>query len=203
MLKSVIAVGALVGLVACSDQGGQQSAPKPPEPSAPAAVSAPQASAAPEVAAASTGLADGELELPADYKSWPTFLSGIQKAETKQIRDIYLNSVAEGADAAPLPDGSLLVMEIYSVKTDEAGAATTDADGNMEKAGLSKIFVMGKNAGWGAGLPEGLANGSWVYAAYEADGSAATVDYNACRACHAPLGAQDYVHRYEEYLGQR
>ncbi len=202
MWKSVIAAGAVLSLAACSDSGGSNPPTSAPEPEAPAPVSAAQGEE-PEVGAAAAGPADGEVELPADYKSWSVFLSGIQKAETKQIRDIYLNAQAESASAAPLPDGSVLVMEIYSVETDDAGEAVLGEDGQMQKKALSKVFVMEKNAGWGGGQPEGLANGNWVYAAYEGNGAPAQVEYNACRACHAPLVDQDYVHRYPEYLGQR
>jgi len=205
MWKSVIAIGALVSFAACSEQAGSESAAAQTEPEAPAPVAAqqPEPEPAPEVAAAASGPVDGELQFPAEYKSWSVFLSNIQKADTQQIREIYLNPAAEAASGAPLPNGSVLVMEIYTVETDDAGAAVTDADGNLQKKELSKVFVMEKGEGWGAGVPDGLANGNWVYAAYEADGSKAEVEYNACRACHAPLTDQDYVHRYTEYLEQR
>ncbi len=34
---------------------------------------------------------DGEIALPADYASWPKFLSGVQREDTKQIRELYVN----------------------------------------------------------------------------------------------------------------
>jgi hypothetical protein len=37
---------------------------------------------------------DGELAVPADYKSWPKFLSAVQRPDAKQVREIYMNPVA-------------------------------------------------------------------------------------------------------------
>lgn len=38
---------------------------------------------------------DGDLKLPADYKSWPVYLLDVQRPELKQIRDIYINGSFE------------------------------------------------------------------------------------------------------------
>lgn len=203
MWRSMVTVGALVAMIGCSDQNAGSSAAAEKPPAEPAPVETSSAPKPPAAAAASDAPTDGELPLPSDYKQWSVFLDGIQKAETKQIRDIYINSAAEAVTpGAELPAGSVLVMEIYGVEQDADGNAVTDADGNMKKASLSKVFVMGKNPGWGGNVA-GPPNGEWIYAAYEADGAAATADYNACRACHAPLVNADYVHRLDEYLEKR
>jgi hypothetical protein len=39
-------------------------------------------------------------------------------------------------------NGTLMVMELY--------AAKANADGRLVKDKLIKVFIMGKNAGWGA-----------------------------------------------------
>lgn len=154
------------------------------------------------IGAAAAAPEDGTLKFPGDYKKWATFLPSVDRKDTKQVRDIYLNKVAQGASAGkPLPDGSVLVMEIYNAKLDASGAPALDAKGKLEKSGLSKIFVMEKNGGWGqtAAIP----NGSWVYAAFEPDGTPAKVDYATCRACHVPSADKDFVPRLDEYLAQR
>ncbi len=88
-------------------------------------------------------------------------------------------------------------MEIY--KGDAAN------DGKLEKGELAKIFVMGKNPGWGAAVsPAELRTGDWIYSAYKADGQTPSGDDIAqCRACHLPLAKQDFVHRYDEYFDRR
>ena len=163
MWKPVVCVTALAAAMICTEVLGQTAAPK-----------------------------DGELPLP-DYKSWDVFLKDVQKPDTKQIRDIYINAVGAGVDAgSPLPDGSSLVMEIY---------AATEADGGLAKGDLSKVFVMTKQAGWGGN--SAIPNGGWVYGAFEADGSAAQVDYNTCRSCHVPVAADDFVHKLGDYIAAR
>ena len=202
-LSPWIAVAALLVWTACSDS---QSTPTPPsaeESAPPAAVnSAPPSMSPTDATSANATPADGELDFPSGYTSWPVFLQGIQKPDTKQIRDIYLNATAQGvSEGSAMPDGSVLVMEIYGARTDDAGEPILDDAGSLQKGALSKIFVMAKNPGWGGNAQ--VPNGAWVYGAFEPNADLAQVDYNACRACHLPLTDQDFVHRLDEYLAQR
>ena len=142
---------------------------------------------------------DGDLPLPAHYQRWPRFVQHINK--TNQVRDIYINCIgASSIKGEPLANGSKFVMEIYSAKKDAAGEPVKDDNGNLVKGDLAKIFVMGKDEGWGADAPESLNNGNWIYSAYNGDGSKAKVQYNACRACHLPLADDDYVFHYNRYF---
>ncbi len=60
---------------------------------------------------------DGELALPADYKSWPKFLSDVQRPDAKQVREIYVNPVgAKATPGKPFPEGTIFVMENFAVK---------------------------------------------------------------------------------------
>ncbi len=139
---------------------------------------------------------DGELAIPADYKSWPKFLSAVQRPDAKQVREIYMNPAAAQAKAGqPFPDGTVFVMENYGV--------LESTDGKLMKADLLRVFVMGKNPGWGQATPEAMRNGSWVYASYLASGAKGPEDTNTCRACHLPLAAKDFVHRYDEHFAQK
>lgn len=147
---------------------------------------------------------DGELPVPADYKTWPKFLSAVQRPDAKQVREIYMNPAARaGTAAAGFPDGTVFVMENFAAKVDASGALVVGADGKLVKGELLRVFVMGKNAGWGASAPEGLRTGDWIYAAYLPSGAKAPDPLAPCRACHLPLGAsKDYIHRYDEYFGK-
>ena len=151
-------------------------------------------------------LKDGELAVPAGYKSWPVFLAGVQRPEVKQIRDLYINPTGAAATVgSAFANGTISLMEIYSAKLDAKGDPTKGSDGRMVKDQLLKVFVMGKGAGWGESAPVGLANGDWIYSAFMADGITVAPDPIAsCRACHLPLGAaKDFVHRYDEYFQLR
>lgn len=141
-------------------------------------------------------LKDGELPLPADYKTWPRFLVGVPRPDTNQIRDIFINPVgAKVHHGEPFPYGTVMVMEIYR--------AHAGANGKLEKDELAKVFVMGKGLGWGQNVPDQFKTGEWVYAAYDPSGKPLAEDFTKCRACHAPLAQQDFVHRYEEYFRSR
>lgn len=168
-----------LGLSACSSMNSTQSAATPPP-------------------------RDGELAMPANYSSWPAFKLGIQKKEAKQIRDIYVNMVGSQAQAdGAFPNGTEFVMEIYSVKLNADGTPLLDAAGRMSKDTLSKVFLMAKGPGWGAGVPAALKNGDWIYTAYEGNGTRGAADQSSCRACHLPLADKDFVFHYDAYFQQR
>lgn len=146
---------------------------------------------------------DGSLALPGDYRSWPKFLSEVQREDAKQVRDIYVSPAGAGAcPVSAFPNGTTMVMELYKARLD-GEALTKGPNGKLVKGDLAKIFVMGKNEGWGQDHPDNLKNGNWVYAAYGPDGKALAEDFTKCRACHAPLVQKDFVHRYEEFCAQR
>ncbi|MDR4459231.1 MAG: cytochrome P460 family protein [Nitrospirales bacterium] len=146
---------------------------------------------------------DGELAFPSEYKSFPVFLSGVQKPDA--VRDLYVNPIgAKNQPGQAFANGSILVMAIYNAKKNAEGVFEKGADGNLVKDDLAKIFVMQKGAGWGKGAPENLKNGDWIYSAFQANGERLNVDYTTCRGCHLPLGAsKDFVHRYDEYFEKR
>ena len=146
---------------------------------------------------------DGDLPLPADYKNWPRFLSEVQRPDAKQIREIYVNPRGQSArEGDAFPNGTQFVMELHKAK-DADGQLVKGADGKLVKGDLAKVFVMGKEAGWGAGAPEGLKNGDWIYAAYDPSGKKTADNLGTCRACHLPLDKKDFVHRYDEYFQKR
>lgn len=146
---------------------------------------------------------DGELAFPADYKTWPKFLSEVQRPDAKQVRELFINPVGAKANAGqPFPNGTAMVMELYKVKMN-GEVPETGPDGRLSKGDLAKIFVMAKGDGWGQEVPDHLKNGNWVFSAFGPDGKPIAEDFTKCRACHAPLAAKDFVHRYDEYFEKR
>jgi Cytochrome P460 len=150
-------------------------------------------------------LKDGELAVPANYRSWPKFLSAVQRPDAKQVREIYMNTAAVAGTAAKgFPNGTVFVMENYAAATNPDGTLKQGADGKLVKGELLRVFVMGKNEGWGQSAPEGLKNGDWIYAGYMPGGEKSADSTLTCRACHLPLTAsKDFVHRYDEYFALR
>lgn len=145
---------------------------------------------------------DGELELPVGYRAWPVKLLAVERPDLKQVRDIYINSQGSRS-TRPFPYGTVLVMELYSVRVGSDGKPVRDAAGKLEKGALTKIFVMGKGFGWGEQVPPELRTGEWVYANYEPEGRPAAGDLSACRSCHARFKDRDFVARADEYEARR
>lgn len=146
---------------------------------------------------------DGELQFPTDYKSYPSFLKGVQKPNA--VRDLYINPAgAKAHHGESFANDSILVMEIYNAKKGADGNFTKGADGKLLKDGLAKVYIMQKGAGWGHNAPKGLRNGDWIFSAFTPNGDRLDVNYSKCRSCHLPLGdTKDYVHRYDEYFQTR
>ncbi|OYW33072.1 MAG: hypothetical protein B7Z51_02105, partial [Methyloversatilis sp. 12-65-5] len=73
--------------------------------------------------------------------------------------------------------------------------------GKLVKDQLAAVFVMGKNPGWGAGVPAAQKNGDWIYSAFKGTGEPnGEAKYDTCRTCHTPLKDKDYVFRYDEHF---
>jgi hemoglobin len=139
---------------------------------------------------------DGETPLP-DYAKWPVFLSGVQREDAGQVRDLYINPIGAAAEPGqPFPVGTIMVMENHK--------ATKGRDGTLAKVSLGKIFLMKKVEGpMSSDITPGLENGTWVYSAFSAAGKPLTEDFNACRGCHLPDAGKDFVKRYDEYFQRR
>lgn len=146
---------------------------------------------------------DGESALPGHYMVWPKFLSEVQRPDAKQVRELFINSTGTRASQGQsFPNGTVMVMELYKAKMN-GETPETGPDGRLIKGDLAKVFVMAKDEGWGQAVPDNLKNGSWVYSAFGPDGKPLAEDFSKCRACHAPLAAKDFVHRYDEYFEKR
>lgn len=158
------------------------------------------------IALAPDRLVDGEIAAPADYRGWTKFLSEIQRPDAKQVREIYMNRTATQSQLGePYKPGTVFVMENYAAKLDAEGKPLTGPDGKLVKGELLRVFVMGKNTGWGQEVVEPLRNGNWIYASYLATGQKGPEDLNTCRGCHSTLRDKpvDFVFRHEEHFAQK
>jgi len=124
-------------------------------------------------------------EFPRGFVMYREEVDGPGKAATRS----YVNEVALAAARAsrPLPSGSVIVVENYSIKP---GAAA----GRWIPDKLQSYAAMESRGGWGAGLPELLRNGDWSYALFSA-GKTLRADFNyaRCLACHKPKADSSYV----------
>ena len=129
---------------------------------------------------------------PAGFKAYHT----IDFPDRNQVRRYWANDVAFAAARAgtPLPDGSAMYVEVFSVKLDEQRRPLKGADGHFAPDRLLFYTAMERRAGWGAAIPDALRNEEWNYASFGADkATRAGVNQAECLACHKPLPQDSYL----------
>ncbi len=131
-----------------------------------------------------------KVELPADWRSRYVLYNEIERPDRtpNQVRFMYVNPEAASAAraGAPVPDGTVLVMEDRIATLGSDGKAVRDARGRLVPTGqVAAIAVMEKRAGWGTEYPAEWRNANWEYAAYTPEGVKRTgVNTQPCFVCH-------------------
>lgn len=141
---------------------------------------------------ASTAIADDErVAFPADYRSsMVNYLSLDRTQNDDQIIRLFATqgAMAAAKSGTELPDGTVLVAEIYKAKRDKDGNVIESALGRRVRDKLAAIAVMEKRQGWGDKIPEELRTADWDFAIFNPKGERLVKkDLNECRSCHAPL----------------
>ncbi len=136
------------------------------------------------------------VTFPEGYKEAFTKYHTINFAATKQVRYYYANTFAVTAARAgrPLPDGSVLLTEVYAAKLDADNKPVAGADGFYVADKLLAYTAMASGTGWGDDIPEMLRNANWNYAVFTADKQQrAGVNQADYLACHKPLDKVSYI----------
>ncbi|MEO3428064.1 cytochrome P460 family protein [Pelagibius sp. CAU 1746] len=145
------------------------------------------------------------VAFPAGYQDTFVRYLDIDRPDRKTKRFFYVNPAAlEAAQAgAPLPDGTVLVMEDHPAELD-GETPRRDAEGRFIAAPeVRNVFVMEKRTGWGAAFPAGKRNGDWDYAWYDATGKLKHSDparYEGCFNCHQSRAERDYTFTFFKYV---
>ena len=140
-------------------------------------------------------LAKTSVAFPENYKTSFTKYTTINFPATRQVRYYYANDVALQAAKAgkPLPDGSVLFVEVYTAKLD-ADKPAMGGDGFFVPDQLAFYTAMARNAGWGKDFPDMLRNEDWNYAIFTtAKQHRPGVNQAECLACHKPLDKVSYT----------
>jgi plastocyanin len=175
-------------------------------------LSAPPAAAQPTAEPVSPEV--DRVGFPEGYQEIFQIFYEFDRPDNRTARVIYANEVAASvspeiyatapvAPGSPFPYGSVLVMEVYRTPRDEAGNVILDENGRFTREELSGIFVMRKEAGYGAKYGA-QRNGEWEYVAYRPDGSFLTPPERtgACAACHVEAGqGRDWIFGAEHAWG--
>ena len=154
------------------------------------------------ISASATG-ENQKISLPDNYReTYTNYLSLDRVQNPDQVIRLFANDIAmqgPGEDGK-LPYGSILIGEIFQAKLDSDGAVITSSLGRRVRGNLVLVAVMQREQGWGTKYPAAIRNGNWEYAAFNADGSHANKDLNACAACHVPLAKTNFLFSFEHLV---
>ena len=148
------------------------------------------------LAAGAYALEDRVLELPADYAtSYDNYMISDRLNQDDQVISLFANATARQAARAgqPLPDGSILVGEIYAAKKDADGEVVESMLGRRVPGELKAIVMMERRASWAEQYPDGQKVGGWEFEVFSTDGKNLGKDTTACRECHEPLADSEYT----------
>jgi len=141
------------------------------------------------------------IAFPADYKTeMQNYLSLDRTQNDDQVIRLFATeeTLRAAKSAAELPNGTVVVAEIYMAKKDKDGKGIVSSLGRRIRDKLAAIAVMQKGEGWGAKFPEELRNGDWDFAIFSPAGERLVKkDLNSCRACHAPLKETQHLFSLE------
>ncbi|WP_233417108.1 cytochrome P460 family protein [Halovulum marinum] len=142
-----------------------------------------------------------EVALPDGYQERFVNYLDVDRLDRNRVRKMYVSPEAHAAAqaGAPLPDGTVLIMEDHDAQIGADGAPMFGADGRLiALEPVVNIFVMETNAAWST------ANETWDYAWYLPDGSPRPdASFDGCFSCHASRAERDYTFTYWTFLRDR
>lgn len=139
---------------------------------------------------------DRVLALPGDYRTnFTKYLISDRMNQDDQVIALYANEIARNAAQAgvPLPDGSILIGEIYKAKLDENGDVAESMLSRRIPEERISIVMMERRAEWAGQYPDDLKVGGWEFETFSPDGVNLSKDTAACRECHQPLDTTEYL----------
>lgn len=146
-------------------------------------------------------IAKAHVPFPDDYKTTFTKYHTINFPDRKQVRYYFANNAAVQAakSGEPLPEGSVLFVEVHAAKLDADKKPVTGGDGFFVPAKLLFYTAMARGAGWGEDIPEMLRNGDWNYTVFTTKKQHRPGTNQAtCLACHKPLDKVSYTFTLKE-----
>lgn len=146
--------------------------------------------------ASAYALEDRVLELPADYKTaYDNYMVSDRLGQEDQVISLYANDLARESARkdGTLPDGSILVGEIYAAMKDADGEVMESPLGRRIPGELKAIVMMERQAAWADQYPDGQKVGGWEFEVFSPDGKNLGKDTTACRECHDPLAETEYT----------
>ncbi len=144
---------------------------------------------------------DERIAFPADYRDKMVNYISLDRTQNDDqiIRLFAPQSALDAAKAGgELPDGTVLVAEVYKARKDADGEVIESALGRRIRDKFAAIAVMEKRKGWGDKFAEKYRNGDWDFAIFSPKGDRLVKkDLNSCRECHAPHKETQHLYSLE------
>ena len=143
---------------------------------------------------------DRVLDFPEGYQeNFTLYFTGDRYFEEEQTIRLFANDIALEAVKSDgvLPDGSVLVAEIYGALKDDEGAVVESQIGRRVPAEFKAIAVMERRDGWDDQYPEELKVGDWEFELFNPAGENLNRDMTGCRECHHPLTDTEFTFSIE------
>lgn len=159
--------------------------------------------AASGLATAASALEDRVLTLPDNYRAeLQQYLIADRLNQDDQVIALYANAAArDGARAGTIPDGAVIVGEIYGAKKDADGEVIETALGRRIPAELKAIVMMERRAVWAEQYGDDMKVGGWEFEVFSPAGENLGKDTSACRECHQPLDDVEFTWSFEHLAG--
>lgn len=150
--------------------------------------------------AAALPITKSHMAFPRAFPSGFVLYLTANNAEQKTVRKTYINQLGWTAARAgkPLPDGSVIVAEIYAPRLGPDQRPIMNKDGTWAIDKLNGYAGMEARTGWGQDIPSTLRNATWNYTVFRADRSPRDSNQAMCLACHKPQAAVSYVFTFSE-----
>ena len=134
-----------------------------------------------------------QVPYPEGYKDTFIYYNTQNRANNKQIADMYANDIAKNSiNDAELAAGSIIVMEVYKPEVDESGSPIVGDDELFIKKKFAAVAVMEKRSDWGADYAADERAGAWGFALYDTKGMPKENSLD-CATCHQPLTATNFM----------
>jgi cytochrome c553 len=158
----------------------------------------PNSDTAPPPAAAP--IMKSRMAFPRDFPSSFVLYLTANNAEQKTVRKTYINQIGWNAarTGKPLPDGTVILAEIYAPRLGPDQRPIMNKDGTWAIDKLTAYAGMEARTAWGHDIPSTLRNATWNYTLFRADKAPRDGNQAMCLACHKPQAAASYVFTFNE-----
>lgn len=143
-----------------------------------------------------------QVPYPENYKNTFTYYNTQNRANNKQIADMYANDLAiNSVKSGTLAVGSIIIMEVYKPEVDDASKPVIGADGLFIKKQLAAVAVMEKRSDWSPDYPADERAGPWGFALYDTKGMPKENNLD-CATCHQALSSTNFMFTFPKLKGK-